>query len=180
MNSVQNCLHQISSPAGGARTQTSWNQGNFRRLKRRFVLTVPSEMTQSVLTVQDFNLSLQHRAAQCRKKKSHPAGYLSELAVFSGGFRGACVFFNNGWWCFGAQPGFFYYECVLQRHQKWAEWFLAALWMIPLLFPWLWLKCVWLIIAARHPGWLQTSGVMCICDSCRTKFTERQHLVFVI
>lgn len=34
-----------------------------------------------------------------------------------------------------------------------------------MLFPWLWLKCVWLIIAAGHPGPLQTSGVMCICYS---------------
>lgn len=48
------------------------------------------------------------------------------------------------------------------------------------------LKCVWLIIAARRPGWFRHLVLCafvtppCLTGTRRTKFTTRQHLVFVI
>lgn len=84
---------------------------------------------------------------------------------------GPVCLFNNGWWSLGAQWVFLCHKSFLQRHQKWAEWFPAAvrlIWTLPpadMLFPWLGFKSVWLIIAACCPGRLQTSGVMCICYS---------------
>lgn len=52
-------------------------------------------------------------------------------------------------------------------------------------FLWLRINGVWLILAARHPGCLQTSGVLCVCSPSRswrasrwTEFAERRLLVF--
>lgn len=52
-------------------------------------------------------------------------------------------------------------------------------------FLWLRIKCVWLILAVRHPGCCQTSGVLCVCSSARsrrasrrTEFAEGRLLVF--
>lgn len=73
------CL--FSATAGGAGTQTSWIQGgekkdpdapNFKRLKLWFVLTVRSELTQSVLMVQNFNLLAAAQKSLMHEKKSYP------------------------------------------------------------------------------------------------------------
>lgn len=88
--------------SGGKKDQDT---ANFKRLKHRFVLTVLSELTQSVLMVQNFNpiCSTERLSAD---KKEPPCRLSFKTGCLRWRLQGGCVF-NNGWLCLGTQPVFF-------------------------------------------------------------------------